>query len=163
MKIALGADSYGFDLKEAVKAYLISQGHEVQDAGIETGDSPTPYYQTASVVAQLVTTQQVDRGILCCGTGMGMAIIANKFPGVYAAVCENTHAAEKSRSINNSNVLTLGGMFTTPMLAHDIVNTWLSTEFAEGWDPTIQAWLENSMKDIFELETQQFTKVVPKG
>ena len=87
---------------------------------------------------------------------MGMAIIANKFPGVYAAVCENTHAAEKSRSINNANVLTLGGMFTTPQLAQEILNTWLSTDFAQGWDPAIQAWLENSLTEIAELESTQF-------
>ena len=156
MKIALGADIYGFDLKEAVKAYLLAQGHEVEDLGIDTDDATTPYYQTALNVAKLVSAHQVDRGILCCGTGMGMAIIANKFSGVYAAVCENAHAAEKSRSINNSNVLTMGGMFTTPTLAQNIVETWLKTEFTQGWDPDIQAWLDNSMKDIAELETAQF-------
>ena len=87
---------------------------------------------------------------------MGMAIIANKYPGVYAAVCENIHAAEKARSINNSNVLTLGGLFTTSLLAQDIVEAWLNTEFTQGWDLEIQTWLENSMQDIAELETEQF-------
>ena len=156
MKIALGADGYGFELKRAIASYLLAQGHSIEDAGIATSDDETPYYQTAAVVAKQVSAGQVDRGILVCGTGMGMAIIANKFPGVYAAVCENTHAAEKSRSINNANVLTLGGMFTTPQLAQEILNTWLSTDFAQGWDPAIQAWLENSLTEIAELESTQF-------
>lgn len=156
MNIAIGADCYGFDLKEAIKVYLLSQKHELQDIGISAGDSKTPYYETASLVANLVGTQQVERGVLICGTGMGMAIVANKFPGVYAAVCENTHAAKKSRSINNSNVLTLGGMFTTPILAQDILETWLMTGFTQDWEPDIQTWLEHSMKDIAELEIAQF-------
>lgn len=156
MKIAIGADSYGFELKQTVKAYLLTQRHDLQDLGLTHQQGETPYYQTAAKVARLVATRQVERGILCCGTGMGMAIIANKFPGVYAAVCENTHAAEKARSINNSNLLTLGGMFTTPQLAEAIVETWLQTAFTQGWDPAIQAWLNQAMIDIEELETAQF-------
>ena len=156
MKIVLGADSYGFDLKQTIKSALLDQGHDIQDIGIQTSDAETPYYQTAAEVAKLVSTQQVERGILVCGTGMGMAIIANKFPGVYAAVCENTHAAEKSRSINNANVLTLGGMFTTPILAQDILKVWLDTPFAQGWEPGIQSWLETSLQEITALEKEQF-------
>jgi ribose 5-phosphate isomerase B len=156
MKIALGADAYGFELKEAVKQYLLSKGIEVEDFGISDRHTEIPYYETASVVAKLVGNQQVDRGILMCGTGMGMAIIANKHPGVYAAVCENINAAEKSRSINNSNVLTLGGFITSPQAALEIVDTWLAAEFTQGWEPAIQEWLQNSMKDIAKLENQQF-------
>lgn len=143
--------------------YLLSQEHKLQDTGISTRDSTTPYYQTASLVAKLVGTQQVERGVLICGTGMGMAIVANKFPGVYAAVCENTHAAKKARSINNANVLTLGGMFTTPLLAQDILETWLTTAFTQNWEPDIQAWLEHSMKDIAELEIAQFKEPLKRG
>ncbi|NEP61595.1 MAG: RpiB/LacA/LacB family sugar-phosphate isomerase [Symploca sp. SIO2G7] len=159
MKIALGADSYGFDLKEAVKQHLLNKGIEIEDLGIKEHQTQTPYYQTASEVAQRVGSQQVDRGLLVCGTGMGMAIIANKHPGVYAAVCENTNAAEKSRSINNSNILTLGGLITSPEVAVEIVDTWLTTEFTSGWDSPIQQWLENSMNDIAVLEDQQFGSI----
>ena len=80
-------------------------------------------------MASRVSRGEVGRGILVCGTGMGMAIIANKFPGVYAAVCENRTAAERARSINNSNVLTLGGFVTPPEEAKEIVEAWLMTEF----------------------------------
>lgn len=156
MKIALGADCDGFDLKQAVKEYLLAHGHTVEDLGVDTGGDEAPYYRIALQVAKQVTDLKVERGILCCGTGMGMAIVANKAPGIYAAVCETIHAAEKARSINNANVLALGGMFTTPVLAAEIVETWLQTEFTQGWQPSTQTWLENSLKDIAELEVQQF-------
>ncbi|MGD1717174.1 RpiB/LacA/LacB family sugar-phosphate isomerase [Dapis sp. BLCC M172] len=156
MKIAIGADPYGFDLKEAVKQHLQNKGIEVEDIGVNNSTQETPYYQVAGQVSQMVGTQQVERGILVCGTGMGMAIIANKYPHIYAAVCENSFAAEKSRSINNSNVLTLGGFVTTPLVAQEIVDIWLTTEFKQGWEPGIQEWLQNSMKDIAQIEKQQF-------
>ncbi|MBM3460875.1 MAG: RpiB/LacA/LacB family sugar-phosphate isomerase [Armatimonadetes bacterium] len=151
MRIAVGADNFGAELKDAVKAHLTAAGHDVQDLGGEA-----PYYATAAEAARRIGHGQAERAILCCGTGMGMAIIANKFPGVYAAVCENAEAAEKSRSINNSNVLTLGGFLTTPEAAREIVHRWMSTEFTAGWNPEIKAWLENSMKDIALLEERQF-------
>jgi len=156
MKIALGADMYGFNLKEAIKNFLQDKGLELEDVGVNEPSGETPYYQVASEVARRVGSRQAERGILICGTGMGMAIIANKHPNVYAAVCENAYAAEKSRSINNANVLTLGGFITTPQVAQDIVDTWLSTKFTQGWEPSIQEWLENSMKDIAHMEKQQF-------
>ncbi|WP_293124496.1 RpiB/LacA/LacB family sugar-phosphate isomerase [Okeania sp. SIO1I7] len=117
MKILLGADTYGFHLKEAVKQYLLNQELEVEDVGISDRLTETPYYHIASEVAKRVGSNQEYRGILVCGTGMGMAIIANKHPNVYAAVCESIYAAQKSRSINNSNILTLGGLITTPQVA----------------------------------------------
>ncbi|HEY9849621.1 MAG TPA: RpiB/LacA/LacB family sugar-phosphate isomerase [Leptolyngbyaceae cyanobacterium] len=156
MKILLGADPYGFQLKEAVKKHLLEKGLEVEDVGVNNSDQQTAYYQVASEVAKRVGNHSVDRGILICGTGMGMAIIANKYPGVYAAVCENTYAAKKSRSINNSNILTLGGFVTTPQVAQEIVEIWLTTEFTQGWEPSIQQWLQNSMMDIEHIEKQQF-------
>ncbi len=158
MKIALGADSYGLDLKEAIKAHLCSKRNvTVEDLGVDRQASETPYYQTASEVAKRVSDGSADRGILVCGTGMGMCIIANKHPGVFAAVCENSVAAEKSRSINNSNVLTLGGFVTTPTVATEIVDTWLNTEFTQGWRPDIRDWLKDSMGEIDKLEQRQFS------
>ena len=159
MKIVIGADSYGLALKEAIKAHLGTRLNvTVEDLGVNRSESQTPYYETASSVAKRVSNGLADRGILVCGTGMGMCIIANKHPGVFAAVCENTFAAEKSRSINNSNVLTLGGFVTTPTVAQEIVDTWLNTAFTQGWDAGLQAWLQKSMGDIHELEQTQFTE-----
>lgn len=156
MKIAIGADSYGLPLKDSIKKYLASNNYEIQDFGVNDSSDPTPYYQTADEVSQRVSRGEFERAILICGTGMGMSIIANKHPGIYAAVCENTFSAEKSRSINNSNVLTLGSMVTTEMIAKDIVEVWLNTQFTEGWEPSIQDWLRNSMDDVSSLEQKQF-------
>jgi len=156
MKIALGADSYGLVLKESIKKYLIGQNYKIKDHGVNEASDNTPYYDTADVVSRSVSNGQYDRAILVCGTGMGMSIISNKHPGIYAAVCESTFVAEKSRSINNSNILTLGSMVTTEDVAKNIVDVWLRTEFTEGWDPLIQEWLKNSMGDIHSLENRQF-------
>lgn len=156
MKIGLGADKHGYQLKEAVKKILQEKEIEVVDHGVNEPEGEQPYYQVASEVAGKVGSGEYQKGILVCGTGMGMAIIANKHPGVYAAVCENPLAAERSRSINDSNVLTLGGFVTEPDQAEKIIDVWLKTEFTQGWDPSIAEWLKNSKKDIREVETSQF-------
>ncbi|MCI5157050.1 MAG: RpiB/LacA/LacB family sugar-phosphate isomerase [Candidatus Electrothrix sp. AUS1_2] len=156
MRIAVGADAYGLPLKDAVKKYLDEAGYEVKDFGVVDGSDATPYYQTADEVASSVANGDFDRGILVCGTGMGMAIIANKHPGVYAAVCESTFAAEKSRSINNANILKLGAMVTAEVLAREIAEVWLKTEFTQGWDAPLQEWLRNSMAEILSIEQQRF-------
>ncbi len=156
MKIAIGADSYGLPLKDPIKEYLISNDYEIKDYGVNDSSDLTPYYKIADDVAQRVRNGKFERAILICGTGMGMSIIANKHSRIYAAVCESTFAAEKSRSINNSNILTLGSMLTTDAVAKDIVDVWLKTEFTEGWDPSIQDWLKNSMDDISSFENKQF-------
>jgi len=156
MKIALGADSYGLPLKQSIKDYLISKHHIIKDYGVNEASDNTPYYNTANVVAQSLINVKYDRAILVCGTGMGMSIIANKHPDIYAAVCESAFAAEKSRSINDANILTLGSMIITEDVAKDIVDVWLRTEFTEGWDPSTKEWLKNSMDDIKSLENKQF-------
>ena len=158
MKIALGSDSDGFNLKQTVKNYLLNKGLEIEDIGVKNADEEIPYYDIATAVAKQVATQQVERGILLCGTGMGMAIIANKYPGIYAAVCETIEAAQMSRSINNANILTLGQLLTTPHLAEKIVDVWLTTQFTEGWKSSTQEWLHKSMEDIEQIENQQFIK-----
>jgi len=157
IRIAMGADAYGFPLKEKVKAYLQDQGYAVEDCGVTEPSATTPYYEIAHDVAQRIVNRAFDRGILVCGTGMGMAIIANKHAGIYAAVCESPFAAEKSRSINHSNVLTLGALLTTDAVAQEIVAVWLKTEFTEGWEPAVQEWLRHSMPEIAAFERQQFT------
>jgi len=156
MKIALGADDCGFPLKEIIKEHLVGKAYTVQDVGVQSAEDTTPYYAIASQVAQSVTNKTCDCAILVCGTGMGMAIIANKHPGIYAAVCESTYTAEQSRSINNANILTLGAMVSTGPVAIGMVDVWLKTEFTQGCDAPAQDWLRNSMKDIASLETSLF-------
>ena len=156
MKIIMGSDLYGFALKESIKEYLRNNGYEVSDCGVDDREQETPYYRIAGSAAKQITDGKFERGILVCGTGMGMSIIANKHRGIYASVCESVFAAEKSRSINNSNVLTLGSMVTTESVAREIVDVWLKTEFTQGWDSSIKDWLRNSLGDIDSLEEEKF-------
>ena len=93
-KIIIGSDKSGFQLKEAVKAHLVEAGYEVTDAGSQSEENAMFYYEAAENVAPRVGSGEFEKGILICGTGMGMSIVANKHKGVYAAVCENTYAAE---------------------------------------------------------------------
>jgi len=159
MRIAIGADSYGLPLKETVKEYLVNKDFEITDLGVAQSDDDTPYYRIADDIAKRVNNKEFNRAILVCGTGMGMAIIANKHPGIFAAVCETPFASEKSRSINNSNILTLGALITTSTVANEIVDAWLNTEFTERWDTSVQEWLRKSMDDISSLERDQFRQV----
>ena len=162
-KVLIGADSYGFRLKEAVKKHLEQRGLEVEDVGVHGAEEGRAYYDVAAEVASQVSQGNAERGLLVCGTGMGMAIIANKAPGVYAAVCENPTAAEHSRSINNSNVLTLGGLVTSEERAGEIVDAWLDTEFTSGWDAPIQVFLRNSVREIRSIERRTFGHPQEKG
>lgn len=155
MKIGIGADPFGVELKEAIKQHLLAQGHTCVDIG-GTADQARPYYEVAHELARKVGEGAYDRGILVCGTGMGMAIVANKHPNVYAAVCEDPSTAIKARSINNANVLTMGGMVTVSYKGREIVDAFLATEFKSGWDPEIQAFLDRSVGEIQRIESQEF-------
>jgi len=161
MKIGLGADPFGLALKETVKQHLLGQGYECMDLG-GTVEEARPYYEVAHELAGKLASGEYDRGVLVCGTGMGMAIIANKHPHVYAAVCEDPSAAIKARSINNANVLTMGGMVTASYKAKEIVDAFLTTEFKSGWDNEIQTFLDRSMADIQRIESGEFKDLPDK-
>ncbi len=127
--IALGADHAGFHLKEAVKGWLIEQGYQVVDYGTHSAES-VDYPDYAAQVAEAVADQKVERGVLVCGTGIGMAIAANKVPGVRAALCSDLYTARTSREHNDANVLALGGRLMGPEMALDILRMWLEADFA---------------------------------
>jgi ribose 5-phosphate isomerase B len=129
--IALGADHAGFHLKEALKAWLIEQGYQVVDYGTHSPES-VDYPDYAVQVAEAVADQKVERGVLICGTGIGMAMTANKVPGVRAALCSDLYTARASREHNDANVLALGGRLMGPEMALDILRMWLETDFAGG-------------------------------
>ena len=129
--VALGADHAGFLLKEALKAWLAGHGHHVVDLGTHSTD-PVDYPDIAAAVGEAVTVGRADCGILLCGTGIGMAIAANKLPGVRAAQCGDVASARLSRQHNDTNVLTLGARTTAPDLACGIVEAWLGTDFDGG-------------------------------
>ncbi len=131
MKIALGADHAGFELKDRIKQHLSEQGIEVEDEGTNSADS-VDYPDFAKKVADKVAEEHVARGVLVCGTGIGMAISANKVPGIRAAHCDNVFEAQMSREHNDANVLALGARVLDPATALEIVDTWVKTEFAGG-------------------------------
>lgn len=131
IRIALAADHAGFQLKEKIKGHLESAGYAVMDCGT-ANQEPVDYPDFAKRVADAVASGKCERGILLCGTGIGMSIAANKRAGVYAALCHDERSAALSRAHNNSNVLTLGGRTTPPETAMRIVDAWLSTEFEGG-------------------------------
>lgn len=129
MKIALGADHGGFNYKNKIKKYLSSIGVEVVDAGTFSADS-CDYPEIAQKVGNLVVSGEVEKGILVCGTGIGMSIAANKIKGIRAALCSDTFSARLTRQHNNSNVLCLGERVTGEGLMLDIVKIWLETPFS---------------------------------
>jgi len=131
VRIAIGSDHAGFRLKEAVKSRLAEQGIETIDVGTD-GEASVDYPDYAAAVAGKVTSGAVDRGILVCGTGIGMAIAANKVRGIRAALATDVESARLSRTHNDANVLTLGARITPPDLALDMVQVFLDTPFAGG-------------------------------
>lgn len=131
MRIAIGSDHAGFHLKEAVKAKLTEEGVDVVDMGT-TSDASVDYPDYAQAVAQRVVSGQSDRGILVCGTGIGMAIAANKVKGIRAASVTDLESARLSRSHNDANILALGERVTSTDQALQIVQTFLDTPFSGG-------------------------------
>lgn len=131
MKIALGSDHGGFRLKEAIKKDLIEKGYEVSDFGSDSTDS-CDYPDFAIPVAKKVASGEFDRGILICGTGIGIGITANKIKGVRAALCHDTFSAQATRNHNDANILTMGERVVGEGLALKIVETFLTSEFEAG-------------------------------
>jgi ribose 5-phosphate isomerase B len=155
-KIIIGSDKSGFTLKEAIKEHLISIGYEVSDVGTKDINEPLPYFKVAPIVAKAIQNKEVEKGILICGTGMGMSIVANKHKGVYAAVVESVYGAKKSRAINNANVLALGGWIIAPELGLDIVDSFLNTEFTEGLEEWRQEFLKGAYKEVQGIEDKNY-------
>ena len=129
--IAIGSDHGGYNYKEEIKQHLIAGGYEIIDVGTTSTEScDYPIY--AKKVAELVTKKEAEKGILICGTGIGMSITANKFKGIRAALCGDTFSAEATRKHNDSNILCLGERVLDKELALEIVDIWLNTEFEGG-------------------------------
>ena len=129
--VALGADHAGFPLKEDLKAWLITHGYDLVDLGTQSADS-VDYPDFALGVGSAITAGKADRGVLVCGTGIGMAMAANKVPGVRAAACSDAYTARMSREHNDANVLALGARITSREAAIEILEIWLGAEFAGG-------------------------------
>ena len=131
MKVAIGCDHGGLDLKDTVKSVLIELGHEIDDQGCNSSES-VDYPNFANAVSSLVKDGNCERGILICGTGIGMYMAANRIPGIRAALCHEMFSARMSREHNDANILCLGARVIGQGLAAEIVRTWMTTDFAGG-------------------------------
>lgn len=131
MKVAIGCDHGGIDLKDIVKSVLTDLGHEVDDQGCYSSES-VDYPDFAKAVSMQVKDGACERGILICGTGIGMSMAANRIPGIRAALCHEPFSARMSREHNDANILCLGARVIGQGLAADIVQTWMVTDFAGG-------------------------------
>lgn len=131
MIIAIGSDHGGLELKETIAAHLREAGHEVRDFGTKSTES-CDYPLIAVPLAKAVAEGEAERGILICGTGIGIGIAANKVPGIRAALCHDVFSARASRQHNNANILTMGQRVVGPGLALTIVDEWLAADFEGG-------------------------------
>ncbi|MDO9545273.1 MAG: ribose 5-phosphate isomerase B [Pelolinea sp.] len=132
LKVLIGSDSIGFFLKEDLKNYLMKIGHEVVDFGVDNSESSIDYPDIAIELAQAISRGESDRGILICGTGLGMAITANKVPGIRAATCHDPYSAERARKSNDAQIITFGAKIIAPTLACVLIEHWLASEFEGG-------------------------------
>jgi ribose 5-phosphate isomerase B len=131
MKVAIGADHGGFHLKEELKGFIISLGYEVDDVGSHCADA-VDYPDFALTACEKVVSGDAVRGILICGTGIGMSMAANKIPGIRCALVHDMFSAKATREHNDSNVLAMGERIIGPGLAQEIVRIWLATEFSRA-------------------------------
>jgi ribose 5-phosphate isomerase B len=129
--VIIGCDHAAYSMKEKVKAYILESGIQVEDVGTDS-EASVDYPDFAIKVASQVSKGQFKRGILICGTGIGMSMVANKFPHVRAALCNDLFSAIMSRRHNNANILAMGGRVVGETLALEIVKVWLQTPFDGG-------------------------------
>jgi len=160
--IIIGSDPWAGRLHGHLADKLRRDGHEVAEVN-DSADSRIPYYEIARRLAVEVSQrggpQDAERrviGIVLCGTGMGVAMVANTFPGISCAVCENSLAAHRARAFNNANVLALGEYFTTPYVADEIVDCFLTTPFGDGVDADRAAEIRRWGEQVRRMEDRIF-------
>jgi ribose 5-phosphate isomerase B len=129
MRIIIGSDHIGFSLKKDLITYLKGGGHRVVDVGCASSKDPVDYPDIAVEVAKRIASGEFNRGILVCGTGIGMAIAANKIPGVRAANCHDAYSAERARKSNDAQIITFGAQVVAPTLARVLLDRWLESDF----------------------------------
>jgi ribose 5-phosphate isomerase B len=155
-KLVIGADKSGFSLKEAIKKFLEDKGYYVEDFGTKDLENWLPFYEVAPRVAKKIQSGEFDRGVLICGTGAGMSIVANKFKGIYAVAVEGSYTAKMAKVINNANVLTMGGWVLAPEQACDMIERWLTMEFTEGLEEWRKGFLNNAITKVKDIEEENF-------
>ncbi len=152
----IGSDLSGFELKEAVKQFLIESGIDVEDIGTLDPNKPYPFFEVAARGAKLIQNKTHEHGVLICGTGMGMSIVANKHEGVYAAACESVYAATKARAINDANVLCMGGWVIGPVMGVEMTKAFVSTGFTQDLEDWRAKNIEKARVAVYTIEKDSF-------
>ncbi len=130
MRIVLGADHAGFDMKHDALAFVRELGHQVLDVGAHTGLQPDDYPDFAEAVGLAIRNHQADRGILICGSGVGASIAVNKIPGIRAGICHDSYSAHQGVEHDNMNVLVMGSRVIGPALARELIKSYLAAQFS---------------------------------
>ncbi len=130
MRVVLGSDHAGYEMKQSILAYVKTLGHEILDVGAHSSESPVDYPDYAEAVGMAVVNKEADRGILICGSGVGSVVAANKIPGIRASVCHDCYSAHQGVEHDNMNVLVLGSRVIAPWLAQDLVRLFLEATFS---------------------------------
>jgi ribose 5-phosphate isomerase B len=152
--IVIGCDNAAVELKNTIIKVLTQKGINYEDVGVCTSDDDTIYPDVAAKVCNsIIESGYKKEGILICGTGIGMAISANKFPGIYAAVCHDTYSSERARLSNDTNVITMGARVIGPELAKKVIEEWLKLEFKPGSSTP-------KVEKIKEYEKQNFKQMI---
>lgn len=153
MTIAIASDLSGFPLKKELVEHLKQSGYTILDFGIDNEETPQPYFIQAPKVAKAIQAGKAEKGILICGTGQGMAIVANKHKGIYACVVDDIFSAERSKIVNNANVITLGGWITAPFVGKQIVDAWLAMAFTQKMEFK-KDFLTNAFNQVKAIEEE---------
>ncbi len=140
--IVIGADHMGLPLKNAIRDYLVKKGYQVDDMGVNAAD-PVDYPDVGAQLAEAVAAGSYERGILVCGTGAGMAIVANKVPGVRAVAVQDPYTAERAVASNNAQIVTFGSQIIGPQVAEKLIDIWLESEFQGGRSAPKVAKIDN--------------------
>jgi ribose 5-phosphate isomerase B len=145
MKIAIGADFNAHSIKNAVKNFLEAKGHEVVDFS-GSCEEKRLFFDIVPPVVESIQVGKCEQGILFCGTGMGMALLANKYKGIYAACCESVFSAKKCRLINNANILTMGSWIVGETMACDMADVFIESKMGQG----LEEWRQKNVRAFFE-------------
>ena len=156
MKLAIAADKGGFELKEHLLAHLAAKGHTVTDVGMKEADKPVWWHEGCRAAVSLLQAGTVEAVILICGSGAGMAMLANKHEGVFAVACESPYTARLARQFLGANVLTMGGYVVGKGQGTMIADTFLETQFAQGESPERVAYLTGQLHDLQQMDKDCF-------
>ena len=151
MKIVFAADPFALSLRKAIVAHLKELGHEVIDYGASEENTEIPYFESCVKACEALQRGEGERGILLCGTGMGMNVIANRFKGVRAGVVESVFAAKMCRAINDANVLCLGAMIWGDWMACEAVDVFLKTKLGDGLED-LKEFLQQAAKTVEKID-----------